>query len=433
MEIVFRYHLCGLVFAPFFPAERVLMWVRPRFIREKLGQLSGGLAGARLPRPVWPNAVALRRPLLLVAAIVVLGGGVLVAGRLAVGGLTAARPQSASSAPANGVCGEPCDLYQTVWVGDILLADSAQPYVDRHGYAWPFEHVRPLLKADFVVGNSEGPITERREQYFPDEPWDYSARPQAAEGLAEVGFDALGLSNNHALDRGPEGLADTLRHLREAGIQPFGAGMDGDEAAAPLLIPTPHGTVAALALSEPWRFGAVAGPGQPGTLAYSDEAIRRHGELARQAGARWVVAYVHWGDNYSTVKPQQRRLAAAFARAGYDLVVGHHPHVAQEVDVVDGMPVLYSLGNFAFGSPGRHSEQFPGYSVVARTFFGREGLQAVELTCILTDNKIVRYQPRPCDEQQARKVMQGLGPHVAWKDGKGLVKWAAQASAPPRR
>ena len=60
-----------------------------------------------------------------------------------------------------------------------------------------------------------------------------------AGALAEVGFDALGLSNNHAYDRGPEGLADTIQHLRAVGIEPFGAGMDGEEAAAPLLVETP--------------------------------------------------------------------------------------------------------------------------------------------------------------------------------------------------
>jgi poly-gamma-glutamate synthesis protein (capsule biosynthesis protein) len=329
---------------------------------------------------------------------------------------------SASRAPGDA-CRQNCDLHQIVWVGDILLGDRAQAYLDRYGYQWPFGRIRHLLVGDVVIGNAEGPITARREKHFPDEQFDYNAEPPAARALADVGFDALGLSNNHALDRGPEGLQDTLRYTREAGIRTFGAGMNDDEAAAPLLVETAYGAVAVVGMGQAWSSGAVAGPGQAGTVPFSDETIARLKQSATTAGARWVVAYVHWGENYSRVTPEQRRLAATFARAGYDLVVGAHPHVAQEVDLVDGMPVLYSLGNFTFGSPGRYSREFPGFSVVARTYLGRDGFQAIELTCIVTDNEIVEFQPRPCSSDQSRALMRRLGSRVTFKGERGVVEW----------
>ena len=126
---------------------------------------------------------------------------------------------------------------------------------------------------------------------------------------------------------------------------------------------------------------------------------------------------------YSAVGEQQRRVAAIFAAAGYDLVIGHHPHLAQDVDIVDGMPVIYSLGNFVFGSPGRYTKRFPGYSLVARTYLGADGLRAIELSCIVTDNDRVNYQPRPCTGAQAETLMRSLGPHVTVRAGKGLVEW----------
>jgi len=341
-----------------------------------------------------------RSLIILLAALLMLGGAQIASG-----------------------CQERSDIYEIVWTGDILLADAAQPYLDEHGYTWPFEHVQPLLEGDFVIGNAEGPITERSQPYFERQRWSYNAEPEAAQALAEVGFDALGLSNNHAYDRGPEGLADTIEHLKAAEIEPFGAGMDGEEAAAPLLVETPYGLVAVLALSEEWSTGAVAGPGQPGTVPFGGGTIARGKELAEAAGARWTIAYVHWGENYSTVTSKQRRLAASFAQAGYDLVIGHHPHVQQEVELIDGMPVIYSLGNFTFGSEGRFTEEFPGYGLVARTLLGEEGFAGIELACILTDNDFVEYQPQPCDEEQARAVMEGLGPLVVWQDGIGLVEW----------
>lgn len=318
-------------------------------------------------------------------------------------------------------CSSPCTPFRIVWTGDILLGDRARPFLEQFGYAWAFEHVRPLLDADFAIGNAEGPITTRTENYFPKQQLEYNARPAAASALAEVGFDALGLSNNHVLDRGPEGLQDTLAHARAAGLRTFGAGMDADEAAAPLLIETPYGLVGVVGMGEEWNYGVVAGPGQPGTVPFSGEAIVRLRQAALAAGARWVVAYVHWGRNYEGVHASQRRTAASFARAGYDLVIGSHPHVAQEVAFVDGMPVIYSLGNFAFGTTGRYTRSIPGQSLVAKLILGPSGFQSIELTCILTDNDVVTYQPRPCPEDEARQLMRRLGSSVTLRGDTGVV------------
>jgi poly-gamma-glutamate synthesis protein (capsule biosynthesis protein) len=195
-------------------------------------------------------------------------------------------------------------------------------------------------------------------------------------------------------------LQDTLRHAREAGLRTFGAGLREDEAAAPLYVETGYGAVAVLGFGKSWGTGAVAGPERAGTVPYTAEAITRLKQSATAAGARWVVAYVHWGENYGAVTNEQRRIAGEFARAGYSLVVGSHPHLAQEVEIVRGTPILYSLGNFTFGTPGSYSRSAPGFSLIARAAFGPDGLQAVELTCLATDNEIVRFQPRPCNATQ---------------------------------
>jgi poly-gamma-glutamate synthesis protein (capsule biosynthesis protein) len=318
-------------------------------------------------------------------------------------------------------CQQPCAPFDIVWVGDILLGDHAQLSLDQHGYTWPFEQVRPLLADAFVIGNAEGPLTTRREPYFPKQKWSYNALPDGAPALAEVGFDALGLSNNHALDRGPDGLQDTIRNLQAAGLRTFGAGMTFDEAAAPLMIETGYGTVAVLGIGRSWNYGAVAGPARAGTVTYTDDMIARLKASAVAAGARWVVAYVHWGENYEKVTSEQRRVGEALARAGYDLVIGGHPHVPQEVEIVGGTPVLYSLGNFTFGSTGGFSRSMPGVGLVVRTAFGPDGLQSMELRCVVTDNKIVSYQPQPCSTGQAQSLLRRLGDPVAVRGDVGVV------------
>jgi Bacterial capsule synthesis protein PGA_cap len=342
-------------------------------------------------------------------------------------GTTSAAVTSSAAAAGQGVgtpkaCPAPCRRFKIAWAGDVFLGDAVQPYLDRNGYAWPFAFVRPLLDADYAVGNAEGPITSRTGKYFPKQRWSYNARPFAAAALANVGFKAMNLSNNHALDRGPGGLADSIRHLRAAGIAPFGAGMDLGAAAAPLLIHTPFGAVAVVGISERWTYGSVAGPHKPGTVPLARATIAREKALAKSAGARWVVAFVHWGKNYAPITDKQRRFAALFAAAGYDLVIGHHAHVQQPVELIDGMPVLYSLGNFAFGSPGRFSEKMPGYGLVADTILDDRGFSDIQLTCIVTDNSVVKFQPRPCGPGIARSVIKGLGPAVKWEHGKGVVR-----------
>jgi poly-gamma-glutamate capsule biosynthesis protein CapA/YwtB (metallophosphatase superfamily) len=317
-------------------------------------------------------------------------------------------------------CAAPCDLYEIVWAGDILLGDAAQPFLDEFGYEWPFEEVEGLLEGDYVIGNAEGPITELTEHYNPDQEFHYNADPQSAEALAGAGFDALGVANNHTLDRGPEGAIDTIEHLEEVGIEAFGAGRDGDEAEAPLLIETPHGLLAVFAFTE--DVHGYAGRDEPGPAILDDESIERAVGRAEAEGADWLVAYVHWGENYADLSRFQLAFAPALARAGFDLVVGHHAHVPQTVTTVEGAPVIYSLGNFVFGTPGRFTEEFPGYGLVARTFLGRKGFERLELTCILTDNEEVVFQPQPCPEEEAQEVMEGLGDEVVWLDGVGVVE-----------
>ena len=221
----------------------------------------------------------------------------------------------------------PPQPFDVAWGGDVLLGDAAEPALKENGFAWPFERIRDLIDADYLVANLEGPITTETEPFFPDEEFSYNALPEAAAALAQAGVDAVSLSNNHALDRGPEGLIDTIEHLADAGISSFGAGTEED-ALAPLLVEMPQGTLAIIGLSARWTYGVQASATDLGTVSITPESVDRALALASEAGARWVVAFVHWGANYSDVTEEQRSMAQLFADAGYDRVIGHHPQVA---------------------------------------------------------------------------------------------------------
>ena len=115
--------------------------------------------------------------------------------------------------------------------GDILLADGAQDLLDKHGYDYPFVHLRRLTAGhDLLLGNLEGPITDHSVPIASDKDYVYKSRIQAAAALKNFGFDVINLANNHILDFGLPGLLDTQAALDSVGISHFGAGRNLDKA-----------------------------------------------------------------------------------------------------------------------------------------------------------------------------------------------------------
>ena len=313
--------------------------------------------------------------------------------------------------------------FRIVFVGDLLLGDAAQPFLDDKGYEWPFEHISDLIEGDYVIANGEGPITVIEEPWDPDQRWSYNAQPEVAKALAEVGFNAVGLSNNHAMDRGSQGIVDTLAHLETNTLAFFGAGSNLADAEAPLLIETPYGIVGVVGLSDNWGNDRTADKNQAGTVPLSKASIKRGFRLARDAGAEWVVGYVHWGRNYSEIRVEQRYWARIFSQVGYDLVIGHGAHSVQSIEIIQGMPVFYSVGNFVFGTPGRFSEEFPGFGLVVTSELGPEGFERVLIRCILTDNEIVNFQPQPCTPEQAQESLGSLHDGLDIQGDVGVLEW----------
>ena len=314
--------------------------------------------------------------------------------------------------------------FRILWLGDTLLADAAGPQLVgerlRVGVRAPAPPARGRLRDRQRRGSDHD---RRPTVYDPSQRWSYQARPEAARALAAEGVAAAGLANNHALDRGPAGLADTVAHLGGAGVATFGAGEDLDRALRPLLVETPHGRVGVVAFGQGGGVRENAGEGRPGIAVLTRCNAAEGAHRAREAGARWVVAFVHWGANYTGVVHAQRTQAALLAEAGFDLAIGHGPHIAQPIEVVVGMPVVYSLGNFVFGTAGRFTADAPGVGLMATTAFGTDGLEALRLRCIRTDNDEVGFQPRPCTTSQADEVLRAVHPDIVVEDGVGTLRW----------
>lgn len=297
------------------------------------------------------------------------------------------------------------------FLGDTMLGDGETPVLDPGGYDAALAAVLPLIDEDFVIANVEGPMTSHDQPMNPGKDYSYHAEPQTAWALSKAGIDAIGLGNNHSMDMGLIGLQDTMRAADNAVITSFGAGNNLAEAERPLILRTDLGTIGVVAIGENFGKASRADELNPGAVVLSPAAVQRGYDLARAAGADWVVAYVHWGDNYTETTPQQRYWAQVMVDAGYDLIVGTGPHIADKIEFIGDVPVAYSIGNFVFGTPGRfesYGKQGIGLMLSVELF--QDGPAQLAVKCLVTDNFKTGYLTQPCTAPQMVNVMSAINP-----------------------
>lgn len=234
-------------------------------------------------------------------------------------------------------------------VGDVTPGEQVGPAVETHGGAYPWAYVGAALRhADITTANLEGAVTSRgvaaAKQYRFRGP---RALLTGARDFA--GVDVLTLANNHSLDFGAVGLADTLAAARAAGIATVGAGPDEAAARRPAIIQAGGLRIAFLGYSDVSPPGFAAGPASAGIARADVAAIAADVRSARQR-ADLVVVWFHWGaELQASPNVRQAGLAAAALDAGASVVLGAHPHVLGPVDRARPHTlVAWTLGNFVF-------------------------------------------------------------------------------------
>lgn len=226
------------------------------------------------------------------------------------------------------------ETVRILFVGDIMLDRLVAVHARREGDAVLFDGVAELLRAaDIVVGNLEGSITtfpsvaERDPKILR-----FTFDPRFARALKDAGFDALSLANNHALDFGVEGYAQTVGFLQDAGIAPFGHPLNTESLSTSVAV----GSTVVCFLG----YHSLFDPDSAWVVA----------ELKRlRPLCSYMVVMAHWGEEYQhEPTAHQRAMAHTFVDLGADMVVGAHPHVVQPVEIYNNRAIFYSLGNFIF-------------------------------------------------------------------------------------
>jgi poly-gamma-glutamate synthesis protein (capsule biosynthesis protein) len=243
------------------------------------------------------------------------------------------------------------DAVRIVAVGDVMMHHDVQASARQAegGLQDLWTEVTPLLRgADLAFANLETPVAPRTGE--PGRPFQFNGPEGLPRALRASGFTVLALANNHAYDQGREGLAETLERVRAAGLEAVGAGPTRDQAEAPRILEVHGIRVAFLGFTALFNVNLNRRSDEPWVCPLDPDravaAVRRARALADA-----VVVSLHWGVEYRhDPAPAQRDLAGRLAEAGADLILGHHPHVLQPVEMLERggrrTLVAYSLGNF---------------------------------------------------------------------------------------
>lgn len=241
------------------------------------------------------------------------------------------------------------------FAGDIYLSDFVLQAYQKEGNqisgVLDDGFREKIAEADLFVANEEFPFSDRGTA-AKDKQFTFRLPTEKVSMFQELGLDLVTLANNHALDFGKDALLDTCETLDKADIRYVGAGKNLEEASSPVILEVNGLKLAFLGTTRVMpEYSWAAQKDSAGMFeTYNPEALLKKIREVR-AVSDYVIVYVHWGvERETTPKDYQRTMGKQYIDAGADLVIGSHPHVLQGIEYYQGKPIVYSLGNFIFGS-----------------------------------------------------------------------------------
>jgi hypothetical protein len=266
-----------------------------------------------------------------------------------------------------------------------------------------------LSGADLTLANLENPVI--RDAVWHPEGTTFTGELRLLPILKQASIDGVTLGNNHILDAGAPGLQETLVHLENAGIAYAGAGMNLAEAREPMIFELGGTRVGVLSYqgvpSYDWAWATETAPGTAPLLA---DVMREDIERLRPK-VDLVVVMPHWGKEYiATPEPWQVDLAHAAVDAGADIFVGGHAHWPKGIEVYEGKPIFYGVGNFLLDQS--WSEETSTGIFAEITLYGDRVVQIQPVPFIILDYAQPNFLlPKEGGNRALRKVFSAsLGP-----------------------
>jgi len=308
------------------------------------------------------------------------------------------------------------------FAGDILFDEAytiMYQYVAR-GSSVEDTFLSGLLErmraADIFMINNEFPFSERGTP-TEGKQFTFRANPKHVAVFEEMGVDMVSLANNHAYDYGNDALLDTFDTLDAAGIPYVGAGRNLDEAMQPLYVIANGMKIAVVSATQIERNAnpdtKEATATSAGVLRCLDPSALLKVIAEAEENSDFVILYIHWGtESQEEIDWLQQEQSAVYAKAGVDLIIGDHPHCLQKIDVVEGVPVVYSLGNFWFNSKAQNT-------CLVEVTFDSEGIACMQFLPCRHENCRTRLLTGE-EAEGVLNYMRSISPNVLI-DGDGYI------------
>jgi len=263
------------------------------------------------------------------------------------------------------------------------------------GLDFPFENTRAIFEADdMTLVNFEGTLTNGKSKT--KNSFSFAAPPEYVQVLTSGSVEAVSLENNHIMDHGEQGYADTCQTLDGAGIVYSG-----------------HLGSAVYTTDTGVKIGMLSYQTFNGKYPAIYDALGDDIMALRKAGCQLVIVSYHWGEEKDYV-PNERQvpLGRATIDAGADLVIGHHSHRINPIEEYNGKYICYSLGNFSFAGNTRPDDMDTyifqqRFRVYPDGTVQNEGFRIVPCS-ISSQEKVNDFKPTPMDETAGAALVDRL-------------------------
>jgi poly-gamma-glutamate synthesis protein (capsule biosynthesis protein) len=232
--------------------------------------------------------------------------------------------------------------------------------------------------ADHVVINVEGSLIES-EKIALEGMFVHAMDPEAICVFNKINADVWNLANNHIMDVGIDGIKSTLFLAKQNGVKTIGAGVNVDEASRPVYFDGAGGIGIISVGYKPDCISATKS--QAGCFSYDDyELIKTRIEEIKKT-CRWCVIISHGGDEFAPMPlPYTRDRYLNYIEMGADVVVGHHPHVVENYELLgENKAIFYSLGNFIFDTDYQRAHAHTDEGVLLKLVFSEDKLEFLPL------------------------------------------------------
>jgi hypothetical protein len=311
--------------------------------------------------------------------------------------------------------------FRILIAGDVMFDWGLRETMEKKGAYFPIEGLLPLFEeADIKMVNLETPVSTLAS---PDtrKPYVFNAKPEELNLLNRLDIDMVFLANNHSMDYGKEGLSETIQNLTTKGILHVGAGNTIEDAYKPKIIHSKNNSlriVSANAIGEQRLF---ATKNSPGAAPYSVPVLSKIPDNSKD----FHILSLHWGIEYNP-EPTKEQIAGArkLISSGFQVVVGHHPHIPQGVEKYNDGLILYSLGNFLFGS----RNQYLNHNLAVMLYVQNNKLTLCELIPIFGKFQQGEHRIYPLEGEDATEFLgeiahlsEKLNTRILIRNGRGYI------------